>query len=435
MADMAQQQTTTQQQSSQSVPSQPSSSQASASQPVRAALALSARMSKVAPSATLAVDNKAKALRAAGVDVIGYAAGEPNFPTPEFIVNAALEATRDPASYRYTATAGLPALREAIAKKVQRDSGYEVDPSQIVVTNGGKQAVYETFQILLDEGDEVIIPAPYWTSYPECVKLADGVPVPVLAGAEDRFIPSLEALEAARTERTKAIIINTPTNPTGIVWPEQLLIDIAHWAMDHGICVIADEIYEHLTYDGVAAPHIGALVPQVRDQLIVLNGVAKTYAMTGWRVGWLIGPVAVAKAASTLQGHLTSNVNNIAQRAAIAALEGGLQEVRQMRAAFDVRRKAIVQALNAIQGVHCPTPDGAFYAYADVRALLGKALGPNGTVAQTSGELAEVLLDEAHVAAVPGEAFGAPGYLRFSYALADDALAEGMARMKAWVDA
>lgn len=397
--------------------------------------ALSTRMSKVAPSATLAVDSKAKALQAAGVDVIGYGAGEPNFPTPQDIVDAAVAAAQDPANYRYTPTAGLPALKKAIAAKTLRDSGYEVDPAQIVVTNGGKQAVYETFQVLISEGDEVIIPAPYWTSYPEAVKLADGTPVEVFAGAEQRFIPTIEALEAARTEHTKALVLNTPTNPTGAVWPESLLVEIGQWALKHHIWIISDEIYEHLTYDGVTAPHIGALVPQIREQLIVLNGVAKTYAMTGWRVGWMIAPLVVAKAASTLQGHLTSNVNNIAQQAARAALEGSLEAVDAMRQAFDVRRKAIVSALNDMQGVHCPTPTGAFYAFADVRELLGKPLGPSGTVRETSADLAAALLDEAHIAAVPGEAFGAPGYLRFSYALADDALVEGMRRMKTWVEA
>lgn len=397
--------------------------------------ALSTRMSKVTPSATLAVDSKAKALQAAGVDVIGYGAGEPNFPTPQDIVDVAVAAAQDPANYRYTPTAGLPALKQAIAAKTLRDSGYEVDPAQIVVTNGGKQAVYETFQVLISEGDEVIIPAPYWTSYPEAVKLADGTPVEVFAGAEQHFIPTIEALEAARTEHTKALVLNTPTNPTGAVWPESLLVEIGQWALKHHIWIISDEIYEHLTYDDVTAPHIGALVPQIREQLIVLNGVAKTYAMTGWRVGWMIAPLVVAKAASTLQGHLTSNVNNIAQQAARAALEGSLEAVDAMRQAFDVRRKAIVSALNDMQGVHCPTPTGAFYAFADVRELLGKPLGPSGTVSQTSADLAAALLDEAHIAAVPGEAFGAPGYLRFSYALADDALVEGMRRMKTWVEA
>ena len=396
---------------------------------------LSERINHVTPSATLAVDSKAKAMKAAGLDVIGFGAGEPNFPTPANVVEAAAEACRDPKNYKYTPTPGLPELRQAIADKVRRDSGYEVAASQVVVTNGGKQAVYSTFQILLNDGDEVIIPAPYWTSYPEAVKLAGGKPVEVFAGADRRFEPSIEAIEAARTERTKAIIVTSPNNPTGAVWSEQTIKAIGEWALAHHIWVISDEIYEHLNYDDAHTTYIGTVVPELRDQLIVLNGVAKTYAMPGWRVGWLVAPELVAKAAAKLQGHMTSNVANVSQRAALAAVSGSLDEVHRMREAFDVRRRAIVAALNDIEGVNCPTPTGAFYAFADITALLGKPLGPNGTVSRTSSEFAAALLEEAHVAAVPGEAFGAPGYLRFSYALADDQLAEGMRRMKAYVEA
>ena len=394
---------------------------------------LSDRINNVAPSATLAVDSKAKAMKAAGLDVVGFGAGEPNFPTPAPIVAAAAEAVQDPKNYRYTPTAGLPELRKAIAEKTLRDSGYEVAPEQVVVTNGGKQAVYETFQILLDEGDEVIIPTPYWTSYPEAVKLAGGKPVEVFAGGDRDFEPDLAALEAARTDRTKAIIVNSPNNPTGAVWSPETVVAIGKWAIEHHIWIISDEIYEHLNYDDAKTTYIGAAVPECRDQLIVLNGVAKTYAMPGWRVGWLIAPEPVAKAASKLQGHMTANVANISQRAALAAVSGTLNEVYRMREAFDVRRKAIVTALNGIDGVTCPVPTGAFYAFADVSALLNRPLGPNGTVSSSTSELAAALLDEAHVAAVPGEAFGAPGYLRFSYALADDQLAEGMRRFKQWV--
>ena len=393
---------------------------------------LSDRINNVAPSATLAVDSKAKAMKAAGLDVVGFGAGEPNFPTPAPIVAAAAEAVQDPKNYRYTPTAGLPELRKAIAEKTLRDSGYAVAPEQVVVTNGGKQAVYETFQILLDEGDEVIIPTPYWTSYPEAVKLAGGKPVEVFAGGDRDFEPDLAALEAARTDRTKAIIVNSPNNPTGAVWSPETVVAIGKWAIEHHIWIISDEIYEHLNYDDAKTTYIGAAVPECRDQLIVLNGVAKTYAMPGWRVGWLIAPEPVAKAASKLQGHMTSNVANISQRAALAAVSGTLNEVYRMREAFDVRRKAIVTALNSIDGVTCPVPTGAFYAFADVSALLNRPLGPNGTVSSSTSELAAALLDEAHVAAVPGEAFGAPGYLRFSYALADDQLAEGMRRFKQW---
>ncbi|MGK4256099.1 pyridoxal phosphate-dependent aminotransferase [Bifidobacterium pullorum] len=394
---------------------------------------LSDRINNVAPSATLAVDSKAKAMKAAGVDVIGFGAGEPNFPTPDYVVEAAAEACRDPRNHRYTPTPGLPELREAIARKMLRDSGYEVTPEQVVVTNGGKQAVYEAFQILLNDGDEVIIPTPYWTSYPEAVKLAGGVPVEVFAGADRSFEPDIDAIEAARTARTRAIIVTSPSNPTGAVWSRETIEAIGRWAVEHHVWVVSDEIYEHLNYDGARTSYIGQVVPEVRDQLIVLNGVAKTYAMTGWRVGWLVAPEPVAKAAAKLQGHMTSNVANVSQRAAIAAVGGDLDAVYAMREAFDVRRKAIVAALNAIDGVHCPTPTGAFYAFADVSGLLNRPLGANGSVATSSAELAAMLLDEAHVAAVPGEAFGAPGYLRFSYALADDQLAEGMRRFQAWV--
>ena len=394
---------------------------------------LSDRINNVAPSATLAVDSKAKAMKAAGVDVIGFGAGEPNFPTPDYVVEAAAEACRDPRNHRYTPTPGLPELREAIARKMLRDSGYEVTPEQVVVTNGGKQAVYEAFQILLNDGDEVIIPTPYWTSYPEAVKLAGGVPVEVFAGADRSFELDIDAIEAARTERTRAIIVTSPSNPTGAVWSRETIEAIGRWAVEHHVWVVSDEIYEHLNYDGARTAYIGQVVPEVRDQLLVLNGVAKTYAMTGWRVGWLVAPEPVAKAAAKLQGHMTSNVANVSQRAAIAAVGGDLDAVYAMREAFDVRRKAIVAALNAIDGVHCPTPTGAFYAFADVSGLLNRPLGANGSVATSSAELAAMLLDEAHVAAVPGEAFGAPGYLRFSYALADDQLAEGMRRFQAWV--
>lgn len=394
---------------------------------------LSDRINNVAPSATLAVDSKAKAMKAAGVDVIGFGAGEPNFPTPDYVVEAAAEACRDPRNHRYTPTPGLPELREAIARKMLRDSGYEVTPEQVVVTNGGKQAVYEAFQILLNDGDEVIIPTPYWTSYPEAVKLAGGVPVEVFAGADRSFEPDIDAIEAARTARTRAIIVTSPSNPTGAVWSRETIEAIGRWAVEHHVWVVSDEIYEHLNYDGARTAYIGKVVPEVRDQLLVLNGVAKTYAMTGWRVGWLVAPEPVAKAAAKLQGHMTSNVANVSQRAAIAAVGGDLDAVYAMREAFDVRRKAIVAALNAIDGVHCPTPTGAFYAFADVSGLLNRPLGVNGSVATSSAELAAMLLDEAHVAAVPGEAFGAPGYLRFSYALADDQLAEGMRRFQAWV--
>ncbi|MCI1831846.1 MAG: pyridoxal phosphate-dependent aminotransferase [Bifidobacterium sp.] len=394
---------------------------------------LSNRINDVAESATLAVDSKAKAMKAGGVDVIGFGAGEPNFPTPDYVVEAASKACFDPRNHRYTPTAGLPPLREAIARKTMRDSGYPVEPNQVVVTNGGKQAVYEACQVLLNDGDEVIIPAPYWTTYPEAVKLAGGKPVEVFSGADRDFEPDIDALEAARTPRTKAIIVTSPSNPTGAVWSERTIRAIGEWAVRNHIWVLSDEIYEHLHYDGARTAYIGAVVPQVRGQLIVLNGVAKTYAMTGWRVGWLIAPAEVARAAAKLQGHLSSNVSDVSQQAALAAVSGSLDAVRMMRSAFDRRRAAIVSALNAIPGVQCPTPTGAFYAFANVEGLMNRPIGASGSVASSSAQLAALLLDEAHVAAVPGEAFGAPGYLRFSYALSDEQLAEGMRRFAAWV--
>lgn len=393
---------------------------------------LSVRINSVAPSATLAVDSKAKAMKASGVDVIGFGAGEPDFPTPDYIVQAAVEACRDPRNHRYTPTAGLPELRRAIADKTLRDSGFSVEPSQVLVTNGGKQAVYETFQVLLDPGDEVIIPAPYWTSYPEAVKLAGGVPVPVFAGPDRGFEPDVKALEAARTSRTKAVILNSPSNPTGAIWSADTVRAIGRWAVEHRLWVVSDEIYEHLHYDDAVTSYVGALVPEVRDQLVILNGVAKTYAMTGWRVGWMIAPGTVSAAAIKLQSHLSSNVSNVPQRAAIAAVSGPLDAVHAMREAFDRRRRLIVDALNEIDGVDCPTPKGAFYAFADVAGLLNRPIGPHGSVADSSAALAALLLDEGHVAAVPGEAFGALGYLRFSYALADDDLVEGMRRFADW---
>lgn len=398
-------------------------------------LPLSDRINNVSPSATLAVDSKAKAMKAAGIDVVVFGAGEPNFPTPEPIVEVAAAAVVNPANYKYTPTAGLPELREAVAKKVLRDSGFEVTPEQVVVTNGGKQAVYESFQLLLNDGDEVIVPTPYWTSYTEMVKLAGGKPVTVFAGADVNFEPNIADIEAARTEHTKAIVVTTPNNPTGAVWSEKTIRDIANWALEHNIWVISDEIYEHLTYDGVHTSYIGAVVPEIREQLIMLNGVAKTYAMPGWRVGWMVAPERVAKAASKLQGHMTSNVNNIAQRAATAAVGGPLNAVADMRDAFDVRRRAIVDSLNEIDGVYCPMPKGAFYAFPDISGLLNRPIGPNKQTFTTSADLAAALLEEGHVAAVPGEAFGAPGYLRFSYAVADDQITEGMRRFKEWAEA
>jgi aspartate aminotransferase len=389
---------------------------------------ISRRVGGIAESATLAVDAKAKALKAAGRPVIGFGAGEPDFPTPYYIVQAAIAACSVPANHRYTPAAGLPDLRAAVAAKTARDSGYEITPDQVLVTNGGKQAVYQTFATLLDPGDEVLLPAPYWTTYPEAIQLAGGAPVEVFAGEDQDYLVTVEQLEAARTPRTKALLFCSPSNPTGSVYPPDQVRAIGQWALEHGVWVITDEIYEHLVYDGVHAASIVVEVPELADTAVVLNGVAKTYAMTGWRVGWLVGPKDVVKAATNLQSHLTSNVNNVAQRAAIAALSGDLSAAHEMREAFDRRRRTIVGMLGDIDGVVCPTPQGAFYVYPSVRGVLGRTIA--GRTPSTSAELAELILEKVEVAVVPGEAFGPSGYLRLSYALGDDDLVEGVSRIQ-----
>ncbi|GAA1767753.1 pyridoxal phosphate-dependent aminotransferase [Agromyces humatus] len=395
---------------------------------------LSARIAAIAESATLKVDAKAKALQAEGRPVISYAAGEPDFSTPEYIVEAALAATHDPKNYRYTPAAGLPDLREAVAAKTLRDSGLEVSPGQVVVTNGGKQAVYQAFQVLLDDGDEVLVPTPYWTTYPESIKLAGGVQVDVFAGADQGYLVTVEQLEAARTERTKVLLFVSPSNPTGAVYSAEQTKAIGEWALEHGIWVVSDEIYQNLTYsDEVGGPAPRAVsiveaVPGLANQTILVNGVAKTYAMTGWRLGWMVGPADVIKGAANLQSHLSSNVSNISQRAAIAALNGPQDAVEEMRQAFDRRRRTIVAELSKIEGVTVPVPQGAFYVYPDVSGLLGREWG--GVTPATSLELADLMLEQADVAAVPGEAFGPSGYLRFSYALGDAPLLEGVQRLQ-----
>ncbi|WP_328189638.1 pyridoxal phosphate-dependent aminotransferase, partial [Marinobacter sp. OP 3.4] len=396
--------------------------------PVTSRAPLSRKLSAIAESATLKVDAKAKALQAAGRPVISYAAGEPDFATPSFIVDAAAEALSDPANYRYTPAAGLPVLREAIAAKTLRDSGWDVEPSQIIVTNGGKQAVYQAFQAVVNPGDEVLLPAPYWTTYPEAIRLADGVPVEVFAGADQEYKVTVEQLEAARTERTTVLVFVSPSNPTGAVYSAEETRAIGEWALEHGIWVISDEIYQNLVYDGARATSIVEAVPDIAGQAILVNGVAKTYAMTGWRVGWMIGPTDAIKLAANLQSHLSSNVNNVAQRAALAALTGPQVEAEKMRSAFNRRRRVIVTELAKIPGVTVPNPLGAFYVYPDVQGLLGREWG--GATPTTSLELADLILEKAEVAVVPGEAFGPSGYLRLSYALGDDALLEGVQRLQ-----
>jgi aspartate aminotransferase len=393
---------------------------------------VSARLSAIAESATLKVDAKAKALKAEGRPVIGFGAGEPDFPTPGYVVEAAVEACRDPRNHRYTPAGGLPELKVAIVEKTLRDSGYEIGANQVLVTNGGKQAIYEAFAAMLDPRDEVIVPAPYWTTYPEAIALAGGTTVEVLADETQGYKVTVEQLEAARTENTKVLLFVSPSNPTGAVYTSDEIRAIGQWVEDHGLWVLTDEIYEHLVYDGVETGSLPVLCPYLANHCVVVNGVAKTYAMTGWRVGWMIGPADLVKAATNLQSHATSNVSNVAQRAALAAVSGDLSAVAEMKTAFDRRRRTIVSMLAEIDGVVCPMPQGAFYAYPQVLGLLGKeyATATGSRLLDTSAELAEYILDEAEVAVVPGEAFGSPGYLRLSYALGDDDLVEGIGRLQ-----
>jgi len=388
---------------------------------------ISARVAAITESATLAVDAKAKALKAAGEPVIGFGAGEPDFPTPDHIVAAAIEAARNPRYHKYTPAAGLPDLRDAIAAKTKRDSGYDVTAAQVVVTNGGKHAIFNSFTTLLDPGDEVLLPAPYWTTYPEPIRLAGGVPVVLPTDESTGFRVTVDQLDAAVTERTKALVFVSPCNPSGAVYPRDEVEAIGRWAVERGLWVITDEIYEHLTYGDHEFSSIATQVPDLADRVVVLNGVAKTYAMTGWRVGWMISPPDVAKAAANLQSHTTSNVANVSQVAALAAVSGDLEAVAQMRAAFERRGRTMHRLLSAIPGVSILEPQGAFYGFPNLSAYLGRDLG--GTTPTTTVELCGVLLDQAKVAVVPGEAFDAPGYARLSFALGDDDLAEGCARI------
>ncbi|HWE71375.1 MAG TPA: pyridoxal phosphate-dependent aminotransferase [Acidimicrobiales bacterium] len=388
---------------------------------------VSARIAAVSPSATLAVDAKAKALQALGENVIGFGAGEPDFPTPAAIVDAAEAACRDPKMHKYSPTAGLPELRSAIAAKTHRDSGLEVTASQVLVTNGGKQAIANAFAVLCDPGDEVLVLAPYWTTYPESIALAGGVPVVISADVSSGFRVSVEQLEAALTPRTKVLLFVSPSNPTGAVYPRSEIEAIGQWAAANGLWVITDEIYEHLVYGGAEHHSMPVVVPELVDTCIVVNGVAKTYAMTGWRVGWMIGPTDIVVAATNLQSHETSNVANVSQRAALTAVSGDLSAVAEMRTAFDRRRRTIHRMLNEIDGVTCIEPEGAFYAFPSVEGLYGREIG--GRRISSSAELAEVAIDEAKVAVVPGEAFGAPGYFRMSYALGDEDIVEGVTRL------
>ncbi len=391
---------------------------------------VSGRLAAIAESATLAVDAKAKALQAQGEDVIGFGAGEPDFATPDAIVQAAIAACSEPRNHKYSPAAGLPELREAIVAKTLRDSGLECATSQVLVTNGGKHAVFTAFAALCDPGDEVLVPAPYWTTYPEAITLAGGVPKIIDTTEETGFQVTVDQLEAAWTPRTKVLLFVSPDNPSGAVCAPQQVEAIGHWAVERSVWVITDEIYEHLTYGDHTFVSMPTVVPDLADQCIVLNGVAKTYAMTGWRVGWMIAPPDVAKAAINFQSHSTSNVNNVAQRAALAAVSGDLTAVATMREAFARRAISMHAALNDIPGVTCFEPQGAFYCYPNVSGLLGREIA--GRTCTSTLELADHVLSEAKVAFVPGEAFGTPGYARFSFALGDEAMTEGIKRFAAF---
>lgn len=387
----------------------------------------------LAPSATLAVDAKAKALKAAGEPVIGYGAGEPDFPTPAHIVEAAAKACYDPSNHKYTPTAGLQDLRDAIVEKSKRDSGLSIAANQVLVTNGGKHAVATAFMTVLDPGDEVLIPAPFWTTYPEAVYLAGGIPVPVMTSEENGFRVSVDELEKARTKKTKLLVFVSPSNPTGAVVRPDDVAAIGRWAAEHDIWVLCDEIYEHLVYGDAESVSMPVVAPELNDRWIIVNGVAKTYAMTGWRIGWMIGAPDVMNAAINYQSQTTSNISNISQRAAVAALTGDLEAVAMMRSAFDRRRQTMTSLLNQIDGVRCAEPEGAFYCYPNVTGLLGRSIG--GQVANSSSELAGILLETIKIAVVPGEAFGTPGFFRLSYALGDDDLKEGLDRLASLVSA
>ena len=387
----------------------------------------------LAPSATLAVDAKAKALRAAGEPVIGYGAGEPDFPTPAHIVEAAAKACYDPSNHKYTPTAGLQDLREAIVAKTKRDTGLVIGANQVLVTNGGKHAVATSFMTMLNPGDEVLIPAPYWTTYPEAVYLARAKAVPVLTSEANGFRVTVDDLERARTAKTKLLVFVSPSNPTGAVVQPDDVAAIGRWAAEHDVWVLCDEIYEHLVYGDAKNVSLPVVAPELGDRWVVVNGVAKTYAMTGWRIGWMIGAPDVMNAAINYQSQTTSNISNVSQRAAVAALTGDLSAVEEMRTAFDRRRRTMTSMLNAIDGGSCAEPEGAFYCYPNVTGLLGRPLG--GRIANSSAELAETLLETIKIAVVPGEAFGTPGFFRFSYALGDDDLVEGLGRFASLVAA
>ena len=389
---------------------------------------ISDRVLAIAESATLAVDAKAKALKAQGRPVIGFGAGEPDFPTPSHIVEAAQKAASEVSNHRYSPTPGLANLREAIAKAATKDDGLEFKSEEVVVTNGGKQAIFNTMATLINPGDEVLLQAPYWVTYPEAVQIFGGKSVVINSDETTNYKINVNDLEKAYTNKTKMLIFVSPSNPTGTVYTPEEVKEIGEWALSKNIWVMTDEIYQHLIYEGSKFSSIVGLVPGLKDRCVIVNGVAKTYAMTGWRVGWTIGPKEFTKASINLQSHMTSNVNNIAQQAAYAALTGPQDVLKTMLDAFNNRRKTIVKMLNEINGFVCPEPGGAFYVYPSVKKVLGKTI--NGKTINSSLDLANIALEEVDVALVPGEAFGTPGYIRMSYALSDKDLVEGVTRLQ-----
>lgn len=389
---------------------------------------VSQRLAAVSESATLAITQKAKELRSRGEAVIGFGAGEPDFPTPSHIVEAAVAACRDERNHKYTPASGMPELREAIAATTGQQTGLKTTAANVVVAPGGKGAIYATFMVLLDPGDDVLCPAPYWVSYPEAATLAGATFTAVPTTIESGFRVTVEQLEEARTDQTKLLVFVSPSNPTGAVYSAEEVAAIGRWAAHRGIWVMTDEIYQHLVYGTAEFASLPVVAPEAADRTVVVSGVAKTYSMTGWRVGWMIAPIELAKAATRLQSHSTSNVANVSQEAALAALTGPMDTVAVMRAAFDRRRKLTHRLLSEIPGLSVIEPEGAFYAFPSVAGQLGRALG--GFRPETSMELAAALLEDAKIAVIPGEAFGSPGHVRVSFALSDEDIEEGLGRWR-----
>ena len=391
---------------------------------------ISQRCQRVTGSLTLAIDAKAKEMKQKGIDVVGFGAGEPDFDTPEHIRKAAKDAL-DLGKTRYTPAAGMPELRQAICDKLKRDNGLDYAPQQIVVSNGAKHSLFNSFQALLEEGDEVIVPGPYWVSYPEIVRMAGGVPVIVEGTEENNFKPAIDDFRAAVTDKTRAIVINSPNNPNGFVYTRDELKAIGDLAIEKDLSIVSDEIYEFLVYDGAEHISIASLSPEIKERTIVINGMSKAYAMTGWRIGYTASPLNAAKAMTNFQSHSTSCPNSIAQYAALTALSGPDDQLKSMVAEFDRRRKRIVELINEIPGLSCKPPKGAFYVMMNIGGVFGKRY--NGAPIVDSMSFTQLLLDNSHVAVVPGAGFGADAYVRLSYATSMENIEKGLARIKEFV--